>query len=88
MDLWGLPYGAIWESWRISTARSRFRSEVLIRGFDQTVIGNPAHDIIGLGLSLASTARDSDLSGVTTAKMLEESFNANLGRSVMKLNSL
>jgi uncharacterized protein (DUF2252 family) len=38
---------------------------------DQTVIGNPAHDLIRLGLSLATAARGSDLPGVTTAKMLE-----------------
>jgi uncharacterized protein (DUF2252 family) len=46
--------------------------EVQIRDLDQTVIGNPAHDLIRLGLSLASAARGSDLPGVTTAKMLEE----------------
>jgi uncharacterized protein (DUF2252 family) len=45
--------------------------EILIRDLDQTVIGNPAHDLIRLGLSLASAARGSDLPGVTTAKMLE-----------------
>jgi len=36
------------------------------------VIGNPAHDLIRLGLSLATAARGSDLPGVTTAHMLEE----------------
>jgi uncharacterized protein (DUF2252 family) len=46
--------------------------EIQIRDFDQTVIGNPAHDLIRLGLSLASAARGSDLPGVTTARMLEE----------------
>jgi uncharacterized protein (DUF2252 family) len=46
--------------------------EIQIRDLDQTVIGDPAHDLIRLGLSLASAARGSDLSGVTTAKMLEE----------------
>ena len=44
---------------------------VQIRDFDQTVVGNPAHDLIRLGLSLASAARDSDLPGVTTARMLD-----------------
>ncbi len=44
---------------------------VQIRDLDQTVIGNPAHDLIRLGLSLASAARGSDLPGVTTARMLE-----------------
>ena len=48
------------------------RVEVQIRDLDQTVIGNPAHDLIRLGLSLASAARGSDLPGVTTARMIEE----------------
>lgn len=39
---------------------------------DQAVIGNPAHDLIRLGLSLATAARGSDLPGVVTARMLEE----------------
>jgi uncharacterized protein (DUF2252 family) len=45
---------------------------VQIRDLDQTVIGNPAHDLVRLGLSLASAARGSDLPGVTTARILEE----------------
>jgi uncharacterized protein (DUF2252 family) len=45
--------------------------EIQIRDLDQTVIGNPAHDLIRLGLSLATAARGSDLPGVTTALMLE-----------------
>lgn len=44
---------------------------VQIRDLDQTVIGNPAHDLVRLGLSLAMAARGSDLPGVTTARMLE-----------------
>ena len=48
------------------------RVDVQIRDLDQTVIGNPAHDLVRLGLSLASAARGSDLPGVTTARMLEE----------------
>lgn len=48
------------------------RVDVQIRDLDQTVIGNPAHDLIRLGLSLSSAARGSDLPGVTTAHMLEE----------------
>jgi uncharacterized protein (DUF2252 family) len=48
------------------------RVEVQIRDLDQTVIGNPAHDLIRLGLSLATAARGSDLPGVTTARMIEE----------------
>src|SRR3984885_15024067 len=45
---------------------------IQIRDLDQTVIGNPAHDIIRLGLSLASAARGSALPGVTTARMMEQ----------------
>ena len=44
---------------------------IQIRDLDQTVIGNPAHDLVRLGLSLAMAARGSDLPGVTTAHMLE-----------------
>jgi uncharacterized protein (DUF2252 family) len=47
------------------------RVAVQIRDLDQTVIGNPAHDLIRLALSLASAARGSDLPGVTTARILE-----------------
>jgi uncharacterized protein (DUF2252 family) len=45
---------------------------IQIRDLDQTVVGNPAHDLIRLGLSLATAARGSDLPGVTTARMVEE----------------
>jgi uncharacterized protein (DUF2252 family) len=45
--------------------------EIEIRDLDQTVIGNPAHDLIRLALSLAMAARGSDLPGVTTAQMVE-----------------
>lgn len=45
--------------------------DIQIRDLDQTVIGNPAHDLIRLGLSLATAARGSDLSGMITAKMME-----------------
>ena len=45
--------------------------DIQIRDLDQTVIGNPAHDLLRLGLSLAMAARSSDLRGVTTALMLE-----------------
>ena len=44
---------------------------VQIRDLDQTVVGNPAHDLIRLGLSLAMAARGSDLPSVTTARMVE-----------------
>ena len=53
-------------------ADAKGRVAVQIRDLDQTVIGNPAHDLIRLGLSLASAARGSDLPGVTTAHILEE----------------
>ena len=46
--------------------------EIQIRDLDQTVVGNPAHDLIRLALSLATAARGNDLPGVTTAVMLEE----------------
>lgn len=45
---------------------------IQIRDLDQAVIGNPAHDLIRLGLSLATAARGSDLPGVVTARMMEE----------------
>src|SRR3984957_19647406 len=57
------------------------RVEIQIRDLDQTVIGNPAHDIIRLALSLATASRGSDLPGVTTAHILEqviEGYNAPL----------
>src|SRR5208282_3211035 len=47
------------------------RIHVQIRDLDQTVIGNPNHDLIRLALSLSSAARGSDLPGVTTARMIE-----------------
>src|SRR3954468_4256289 len=53
-------------------ADAKGRVAIQIRDLDQTVIGNPAHDLIRLGLSLASAARGSDLTGATTAHMLEE----------------
>ena len=48
------------------------RVDVQIRDLDQTVIGNPAHDLVRLGLSLATAVRGSDLPGVTTSHILEE----------------
>jgi uncharacterized protein (DUF2252 family) len=44
---------------------------IQIRDLDQTVIGNPAHDLIRLGLSMASAIRSSDLPGVALARTLE-----------------
>lgn len=60
------------------------RVAVQIRDLDQTVIGNPAHDLIRLGLSLASAARSSDLPGVTTARIIERlvaGYEAALGEA-------
>src|ERR1700731_1750277 len=53
-------------------ADTKGRVAIQIRDLDQTVIGNPAHDLIRLGLSLASAARGSNLPGVTTARILEQ----------------
>src|SRR3984957_13082037 len=53
-------------------ADAKGRVKIAIRDLDQTVIGNPAHDLIRLGLSLASAVRGSDLPGVTTARIMEE----------------
>src|SRR3984893_12374665 len=53
-------------------ANAEGKAEIEIRDLDQTVIGNPAHDLIRLALSLATAARGSDLPGVTTALMMEQ----------------
>jgi uncharacterized protein (DUF2252 family) len=45
--------------------------EIQIRDLDQTVIGNPAHDLIRLALSLATASRGSNLPGITIARILE-----------------
>jgi uncharacterized protein (DUF2252 family) len=61
--------------------------QIQIRDLDQTVIGNPVHDLVRLGLSLAMAARGADLPGVTTAKMLEEmvvGYREALGFTVSK----
>lgn len=44
---------------------------VQIRDLDQSVIGNPVHDLLRLGFSLATAARSSDLPGVITWHMME-----------------
>ena len=66
-------------------ASAEGKIEVQIRDLDQTVIGNPAHDVIRLSLSLTMAARSSDLPGVTTALMIEQTIKgyrqALLGRS-------
>ena len=63
------------------------RVHIQIRDLDQTVIGNPNHDLIRLAHSLASAARGSDLPGVTTAHMLEQmmiGYRRALGRPASK----
>ena len=45
--------------------------EIQIRDLDQTCLGNPAHDLIRLGLSLATASRGSDLPGSTAVRILE-----------------
>jgi uncharacterized protein (DUF2252 family) len=52
-------------------ANAKGDTNIEIRDFDQTVIGNPAHDLIRLGLSLACAARSSDLPGAVTIQMVE-----------------
>jgi uncharacterized protein (DUF2252 family) len=53
-------------------ADAKGRVEIQIRDLDQTVIGNPAHDLIRLGLSLATASRGSNLSGIITARIMEQ----------------
>lgn len=53
-------------------ADSNGKIDIQIRDLDQTVIGNPAHDLIRLALSLASAARGSNLPGTVTARMIED----------------
>jgi uncharacterized protein (DUF2252 family) len=52
-------------------ADDKARVHIQIRDFDQSVIGNPAYDLVRLALSLAMAARGSDLPGITTANMME-----------------
>ncbi len=52
-------------------ANRKGKVEVHIRDLDQTVIGNPVHDLVRLGLSLATAARGSSLSGLTIVNMME-----------------
>jgi uncharacterized protein (DUF2252 family) len=77
-DIRTLPQGpAIWICGDCHTgnlgpiANSKGKVEIQIRDLDQAVIGNPCHDVIRLGLSLATAARGSDLSGLTTVHIVE-----------------
>jgi len=63
-------------------ADSEGQIHVQIRDLDQTVVGNPNHDLIRLALSLSSAARGSDLPGVTTAHMLEQMMEGYQGALV------
>ena len=57
-------------------ANAKDEVAVQIRDLDQTVIGNPAHDVIRLALSLSSAARGFDLPGAATARMVEQIVDA------------
>ena len=52
-------------------ADAKGRVAIQVRDLDQTVIGNPAHDLVRLALSLASAARGADLPGIVTVRILE-----------------
>src|ERR1700760_4992176 len=52
-------------------ADSEGKIEIQIRDLDQTVVGNPAHDLVRLAHSLATAVRGSDLPGVTVVRMME-----------------
>lgn len=68
-------------------ADSKGKIHIQIRDLDQTVVGNPNHDLIRLALSLSSAARGSDLPGVTTAHMLEsmmDGYERALGMSTAR----
>jgi uncharacterized protein (DUF2252 family) len=67
----GPPIWICYEGNHGPVASADGKVEIQIRDLDQTVLGNHAHDLIRLGLSLATAARGSDLPGVTTALMLE-----------------
>src|ERR1700677_3229201 len=78
-DIESLPHGpAVWICGDCHVgnlgpiANAKGRIDIQIRDLDQSVIGNPALDLVRLGLSLATAARGSVLSGITTAKMLEK----------------
>ncbi len=52
--------------------RPKGHAVVELRDLDQTVIGNPAHDVVRLALSLAMSARSSDLPGSITRRITED----------------
>ena len=59
-------------------ANAKGEVAIQIRDLDQTVVGNPAHDLIRLAFSLASAARGFDLPGVTTARLVEQAVEGYL----------
>jgi uncharacterized protein (DUF2252 family) len=61
-------------------ADAKGRVKIAIRDLDQAVIGNPAHDLIRLALSLATAIRGSDLPGITTALMMEQMMDGYEGQ--------
>ena len=68
-------------------ADAKGRVKIAIRDLDQTVIGNPAHDLIRLALSLATAIRGSDLPGITTALMIEQMMDGYEGQLVASRKS-
>jgi uncharacterized protein (DUF2252 family) len=63
-------------------ADTKHRVGVQVRDVDQTVIGNPAHDLVRLGLSLASVARGSNLPGTLIREMIDHLLEG-YGRGLM-----
>lgn len=51
------------------------RVGIVIRDLDQAVIGNPAHDLIRLGLSLASACRSANLPGAVSVRVVDLLLN-------------
>jgi uncharacterized protein (DUF2252 family) len=47
------------------------RIDVQIRDLDQTVVSNPAYDLVRLALSLVTAAMNATLPGIVTARMME-----------------
>jgi len=52
-----------------TAASATWDVETEIRDLDQTVIGNPAHDLVRLALSLSMAARSSDILIFPSVKM-------------------
>lgn len=52
------------------------RVAIQIRDLDQSVVGNPVHDIVRMAISLQTAVRSSDLPGVVSARMIEAMADA------------